>query len=79
MNVSRAFLDKWIKYSGVRGVVLTDLGGEFKNDVVRMMVHRYRIELKTAASGTHWSMGGVERHHTKLRTLSEMLLEVYPL
>ena len=78
MNVSRAFWDKWIKCFGVPGVVLTDLGGEFKNDVVRTMADRYEIELKAAASGSHWSMGGVERQHTKLRTLSEMLLEVYP-
>ena len=78
VNVSRAFLDKWIQYFGVPGVVLTDLGGEFENDVIRTMADRYGIELKTAASGAHWSMGGVERQHTKLRTLSEMLLEVYP-
>ena len=78
MNVSRAFPDKWIKYFGVPGVVLTDLGGEFENDVIRTMANRYGIELETAASEAHWSMGGVERQHTKLRTLSEMLLEVYP-
>ena len=78
VNVSRAFLDKWIKYFGVPGIVLTDLGGEFENDVVRTMADRYRIELRTAASGAHWSMVGVERQHTKLRTLSEMLLKVYP-
>ena len=77
-NVSRAFLDKWIKYFGVPGFVLTDLRGEFENDVVRTMADRYGIELKTAASGAHSSTGGVERQHTKLRTLSEMLLEVYP-
>ena len=60
VNVSRAFLDKWIKYFAVFGAVLTDLGGEFENDVIRTMADRYGIELKTAASGAHWSMGGVE-------------------
>ena len=78
VKISRAFLDKWIKYFGVPGGVLTDLGGEFENDVVRTLADRYGIELKTAASGAHWSMGGVERQHAKLRTLSDMLLEVYP-
>ena len=76
VNVSRAFLDKWIKDFGVPGVVLTYLGGEFENDVVCTMADRYGMELKTAASGAHWSMGGMERQHTKLRTSSEMLLEV---
>ena len=77
VNISRAFPDKWIKYFGVPAVVLTDLRGKFENDVVRTMADRYRIELKTAATGAHRSMGGVERQHTKLRTLTEMLLEVY--
>ena len=78
VNVSRAFLDKWIKYFGVPGVVLTDLGAGFENEVIHAMADRYGIQLKTAASGAHWSMGGVERQHTKLGTLSETLLEVYP-
>ena len=50
VNVSRAFLDKWIKCFGVPGVVLTDLGGEFENDVIRTMADRYGIELKSALS-----------------------------
>ena len=78
VNVSRVFLDKWIKYFGVRAVVLSALGSEFQNDAIRTIADRYGIELKTAAIGAHCSMGGVERQHTKLRTLSEMLLEVYP-
>ena len=78
MNVSRAFLNEWIKCFGVPGVVLTDVGGEFENDVVRTMADCYGIERKLAASGANWSMGGVERQHTKLRTVSDMLLEVYP-
>ena len=78
VNASRAFPDKWIKYFGVPGVVLTDLGGEFENDVIPTMADQYEIELKMAASGAHWSMGVVERQHSTLRILSEMLLEVYP-
>ena len=57
---------------------LSDLGGESENDVARTMADRYGIELNTVASGVHWSMGGVERQHTKLRSLSEMLIEINP-
>ena len=41
------------------------------------MAHRYGIELKAATSAAHWSLGRVERQHTKLRTFCEMLLEVH--
>ena len=78
MNVSTAFLNKWSKYFGVPGIVFTDLGGEFENYVVRTMADRYRIDSKMAASGAYWSIGGVEQQHTKLPTLTEMLIEVYP-
>ena len=45
--------------------------------VVRTMADGDKAHSETAAPGAHWSMGGVERQHTRLRTLSEMLLEVY--
>ena len=60
VNDSRAFLDKWIKYFRALGVVHTAPRGEFQNDVVRTMADRYGIQLKKAASGAYWSMGGVE-------------------
>ena len=40
VNVPRAFLDKWIKYFRVLGVVLTNPRGGFENDVVRTMAYR---------------------------------------
>ena len=42
------------------------------------MADRYGIEFKRVTSGALWSKGGVERLHTKLRTLIEVLLQVYP-
>ena len=77
VNFARALRDKWIKYFGGPGVVLSDPGDEFHNDVFGTMADLCGIELKTAASGAHWSIGGMERQHTNLRTLSEMLLDVY--
>ena len=53
------------------------LGVSSRMPVFRTMADGDGANFKTAAPGAHRSMGGVERQHTRLRTLSEMLLEVY--
>ena len=55
--------------------MFTDLGGEFDNDLMRLFADTYGITLHCAPGGSHWSLGGVERHHHQLRHTVEMLLE----
>ena len=56
-------------------LLYTDLGKEFDNELIRMFAERYGITLHCAPGGSHWSLGGVERHHYQLRHTVELLLE----
>ena len=40
-----------------------------------MFAERYGIMLHCAPRGSHWSLGGVKRHHYQLRHTVELLLE----
>ena len=60
-------------------LLYTDLGKEFDNELIRMFAKRYGITLHCAPGGSHWSLGGVERHHYQLRHTVELLLEAVTL
>ena len=68
-------LHLWVKYYGPPVLLYTDLGKEFDNELIRLFAERYGITLHCAPAGSHWSLGGVERHHYQLRHTVELLLE----
>ena len=70
-----SLLHLWVKYYGPPVLLYTDLGKEFDNELIRMFAERYGITLHCAPGGSHWSLGGVERHHYQLRHNVELLLE----
>ena len=74
-HVCHSLLHLWVRYYGPPLLLYTDLGKEFDNDLIRMFAERYGITLHCAPGGSHWSLGGVERHHYQLRHTVELLLE----
>ena len=74
-HVCQSLLHLWVKYYGPPVLLYTDLGNEFDNELIRMFAARYGITLHCAPGGSHWSLGGVERHHYQLRHTVELLLE----
>ena len=74
-HVCHSLLHLWVKYYGPLVLLYTDLGKEFDNELIRMFAERYGITLHYAPAGSHWSLGGVERHHYQLRHTVELLLE----
>ena len=69
-----SLLHLWVKYYGPPVLLYTDLGKEFDNELIRMFAERYGITLHCAPGGSHWSLGGLERHHCQLRHAVEVLL-----
>ena len=69
-----ALLHLWVKYYRPPVLLFTDLCREFDNDLMRLFADKYGITLHCAPRGSHWSLGGVERHHYQLRHTVEMLL-----
>ena len=65
----------WVRYYAPPVLLYTDLGKEFDNELIGMFAERYAITLHCAPGGSHWSLGGVERHHYQLRHTVELLLE----
>ena len=74
-DVCHALLHLWVKCYGPPVLLFTDLGRGFDNDLMRLFADKYGITLHCAPGGSHWSLGGVERHHYQLRHTVEMLLE----
>ena len=74
-DVCHALLHPWVKFYSPPVLLFGDLGWEFDNDLMRLFADKYGITLHCAPGGSHWSLGGVERHHYQLRHTVEMLLE----
>ena len=74
-HVCHSLFHLWVKYYGPLVLLYTDLGKDLDNELIRMFAEPYDITLHCAPGGSHWSLGGVERHHFQLRHTVDLLLE----
>lgn len=77
-TVVRAFLDTWICVYGAPRVVLGDGGGEFQNDLFRLLAERFNIAMTATAAQAAWSNGVCERHNAVVKRMVETLRGDYP-
>ena len=62
----------WVAYFGAPGLILTDNGGEFDNELMRDIAQNLNTVVTTTAAYSPWSNGLVERHNA---VLGEMVLK----
>lgn len=62
-TVARAIFENFILVYGKMGTIKSDLGTEFKNEIVRELCKFLKIELKFSTSYHHQTLGTVERNH----------------
>jgi len=64
----------WLTTFGAPHRLLTDGGGEFDNDLWRLIVNRFGIFLSATSPQAPWSNGMVERHNASIKTAYGKLL-----
>ena len=66
-TVWRAFMNSWIKYFGVPGLLTTDRGAQFNNSLFRSWCTNLNVRLNHTTAYHPCSNGIVEREHSKLK------------
>jgi len=69
-NVAKAIVENCILIFGPVKEIISDMGSEYKNQVLLEICHLLKIEHRTSTAYHHQTMGMIERNH---RTLNEYL------
>ena len=73
-EVVDAFIKHWIAIFGAPGMILSDNGGEFSNDLFHMLGEQFNINVKTTPGESPWANGIVECHNTVLEKMVNKLM-----
>ncbi len=60
-SIMNGLMDGWLRIFGPPAKILTDNGGEFQNEKVRIMYERWNIKMLTTPAESPWSNGLCER------------------
>ena len=73
--ITETIFTSWITYFGAPGQFFSDNGGEFNNEVMRMMGDLYNIRMLCTAAESPWSNGACERLNGVLSLSTQRVLE----
>ena len=60
-DIMEGIMEKWIGIFGAPQFILSDNGGEFQNEKMRIMLEKFNIRMKSTAAESPWSNGVCEK------------------
>ena len=73
-EVADAFIKHWIAISGAPGMILSDNGREFSNDLFHVLGEQFNINVKATPGESPWSNGIVGHHNAVLEKMVNKLM-----
>ena len=61
-TIIEAIIQSWVSIFGTPGKFLTDNGGEFQNEKVRIMCEKWNIKIMATPANSPWSNGLSEKN-----------------
>ena len=77
-DVVNALLMKWVQVFGTPGLILTDNGGEFKNEEIKAVAAKFNIRTDTTGAESPWQNGTMEKGHYTVDTMARSVKRDQP-
>ena len=77
-EVVNALLMKWVQVFGTPALILTDNGGEFKNEEIRAVAAKFNIRTDTTGAESPWQNGTMEKGHYTVDVMTRAVKRDHP-